>query len=133
MTIAAVRAAIATKLDTIAGLKVSAYEVDSVVPPHAQVMRRELEYDKVQQTGTYDGVFVVRVFSSRTAEKASLVFLDGLCEPTGASSVKGVLEADATLGGAVSDCWVRAVSEPQPVEVGGVEMMAVDFDLLLVI
>lgn len=126
MTVATIRAGIAAALDTIAGLRVSAYVVDQVNPPHAMVMRREFTYDTVQQTGTYDGVFVVRVFASRTAEKAAQVFLDGLVDPTG---VKAAVEADPTLGGAVSDCWVRSVAEIVSVTVGDIDYLAIDFEL----
>lgn len=130
MTIAAIRQGIADALGTIDGLRVNAYGVDQIHPPHAIVLRRDINYDQVQQTGTYDGVFVVRVFAARTAEVAAQEFLDALVDPSG---VHDVIDDDPTLGGAVTDCHVRTAAETESVVVGDVEYLAVDFELDVVV
>jgi hypothetical protein len=132
LTIATVRSALAGALGGITGLRATAYPIDQVNPPHAMELRRRLEYDVAQQTGVYDGVFVVRVFHSRTAEKAAQVFLDDLCEPTGALSVKATLEdSDVWTAAGVSYVNVKAAEEQELVIVGDVEYLAVDFELVV--
>lgn len=133
MTIAAIRAGIAEALDTIDGLRVSAYMVDSVAPPMAVVIRRRVEYGVVQEAQPYDGVFAVRVYAQRIAEKAAQQFLDALVEPTGSGSVKAALESDPTLGGVVDSVEVLSADEVALAVVGDVEYLAIDFELRVLV
>lgn len=126
MTIAAVRQGIADALGTISGLRVSPYATDTVNVPHAMVIRRELTY-ATSESGTFDGVFGVRVFVNRSGEVAGQKLLDGYCETVGATSVKAAL--DGKLGGACHYCVVKTVSEADLVVVGDVAYVMVEFDL----
>lgn len=130
-TIAEIREAIATAVGTIDGLRSSPYALDTVNPPQAMVLRRQFEYDQVQEPDHYDGMFVVRVIGGRTAERSAQIYLDGLVEP--GDGVHGAIEADSTLGGVVDDCHVVRATEVEGFLIGEVEYLAVDFELEVIV
>lgn len=132
MTIATVRAALADAVDSITGIRCSAYMPDNVNPPQAVVWDTGIDYDIVMGRGADEFQFLVRVYVSRTAEMASQKLLDTLREPSGSSSLKTVVEADSGLAAVVDYARVRSASPIELVTVGGVDYLTVEFTIEVV-
>ena len=127
MTPNAVRAGIATALDTIAGLRCFDYVPDSLAPPAAVVEPLEIDYDESMNSGTQFYRAFILVIVGRMSDRSSQDRLDAYLTESGASSVKAALEADRTLGGACATLQV-ASSRPREVVVSGVNMIAYRFE-----
>ena len=127
MTPNAVRAGIATALDTIAGLRCFDYVPDSLAPPAAVVEPLEIDYDESMNSGTQFYRAFILVIVGRMSDRSSQDRLDAYLTDTGATSVKAALEADRTLGGACATLQV-ASSRPREVVVSGVQMIAYRFE-----
>ena len=131
-TIAQVRQALSDAVDTITGLRSAPYVPDQINPPQAVVWDTGIDYDLVLGRGadTYD--FRVVVYVNRTAEVAAQKLLDTLREPSGATSLKTVVEADAGLAALVDYALVQSVSPVQVATVGQVEYLTVEFTIEIV-
>ena len=127
MTPNAVRAGIATALDTIAGLRCFDYVPDSLAPPAAVVEPLEIDYDESMNSGTQFYRAFILVIVGRMSDRSSQDRLDAYLTESGASSIKAALEADRTLGGACATLQV-ASSRPREVVVSGVNMIAYRFE-----
>jgi hypothetical protein len=123
----AVRAGIATALDTIAGLRCFDYVPDSLAPPAAVVEPLEIDYDEAMNRGCEFYRAFILVIVGRMSDRSSQDRLDAYLTESGASSVKAALEADRTLGGACATLQV-ASSRPREVVVSGVNMIAYRFE-----
>lgn len=106
MTIADVRDALGDALETISGLTAARYVPDQVVAPVAVVRSGDTNYDIVFGRGADEWLYLIDVYVGRTAEQTGQEFLDALREPTGAGSLKTVLEA-ASVATAASADYVR--------------------------
>ena len=125
-----VRAALATALGAIDGLRASAYEPDKVSPPQAIVGDLSIDYDQTFGSAAdrcHKLDITVRVYVPRATDRAGQDKLDGYVSPTGASSIKAALEADKTLGGVIDDLHVPGMSGYGFYEVGGVVYMGAEF------
>ena len=131
-TIAQVRQALSDAVDGITGLRSAPYVPDQINPPQAVVWDTGIDYDLVLGRGadTYD--FRVVVYVNRTAEVAAQKLLDTLREPTGSTSLKTVVEADAGLAALVDYAQVKSVSPVQVATVGQVEYLTVEFAIEIV-
>lgn len=96
MNLSEVCAEVAAQLDTISGLRVFAYQPESIVPPAAWVGNPELDgiaYDQTYGRGmdrmTLPVFICAGLASSRPAQEAIRAYCDG----SGARSVKAVLQA----------------------------------------
>lgn len=120
-----------TALSTISGLNVSAYMTDSIKPPQAMIDFHP-DYDLVfgGSKDTYN--YVVSIYTQRDNEQSSQKLLDTYRDPNDTSSVKYVLENNATLAAAVDYAWVRRCSPVEVVLVGTVEYLRVNFDVEVV-
>lgn len=136
-TIAEVRQALSDAVDSIAGLRCAPYVPDQINPPQAVVWDTGIDYDLVLGRGADVYDFRVIVYVNRTAETAGQKLLDTLREPTGATSVKTVVEADATLASKVDYAQVKSVSPVQVASVGAalvgqVEYLTIEFTVEIV-
>lgn len=122
----AVRAGLATALDTITGLRCFDNVPDSLAPPAAVVEPVEVNFDYAMQRGLDNYKAFVLVIVGRMSERSASDRLDAYLAPSGAGSVKAALEADKTLGGACSSLQVTDAN-PRTVTVSGVEMLAYRF------
>jgi hypothetical protein len=132
VTIAAVRSALAGAVETISGIRAIDYIPDQVNPPQAVVFRNTIDYDLVYGRGADEYHFTVRVYVGRTSERKAQEFLDELCEPSGATSLKTVVEANATLAALVDYARVRTAGVLQVATVADVDYLACDFDVEIV-
>jgi hypothetical protein len=105
-SISLMRAAIATNLGTIAGLRTSPEMPDNPNPPIALVRPVTVEYNQAMAKGLTRYSFVVVVIVGRAEERTAQRSLDAFCSSTGASSIKNAVESDKTLGGNAFDTRV---------------------------
>lgn len=134
MTIATIRSALADALDGIDDLRAVAYVTDQVNVYQAVVIRKEIDYDLVFARGGDTYNFTVRVYGPRAAEDAAQAFFDTLCEPSGATSIKTVLEADAVKTAAGVDyVRVRTAGEVGEAVVGDTSYLAIEFGIEVVV
>lgn len=113
-----IRQALADRLNTIPNFGVSPYVMTNPNPPCAYIDSGEIEYDEAMDRGLDMLTFQIVVLVGATADIASQKRLDEFREPTGAVSIKALIEepdADGfrTLGGVVDDVLVTKVSKPQ--------------------
>lgn len=130
-TFAQVRAAVASALDGITGLRSTAYLSDSASPPPgggwAMVEFDDIDYDLSFGGATDELPLLVIVFAPREAEKASQVFIDTLRDPNAPTGIKPVLEADAGVAALVAYLRVRRVLRPTITTIGNVDYITVEF------
>lgn len=105
-TLADIREALRAQLDTIPGLQASAYQLGNPTPPAAEITVGPTEYDLALGRGLDRVTLLARVYVAPTTDVGGQKLLDRLLAPTGAESVKTVLETDPTLGGIVDDVHV---------------------------
>jgi hypothetical protein len=122
----AVRAGLATALDTIAGLRVFDHVPDSLAPPAAVIEPVEVVFDEAMVRGLDLYRAFVLVIVGRMSERSASDRLDAYLAGSGASSVKAAIEADKTLGGACDTLQVIDAN-PRTVTVSGVEMLSYRF------
>jgi hypothetical protein len=125
-TIAQIRDGLATRLETIDGLRAHRTRPGQINPPCAVVSRRQTRFDQTFD-GADDFTFAVTVFvqfgNDRTAQEA----LDAYLNPSGASSVVAAIHGDPTLGGVVDYARVVSAEQDGLETYAEVEYLAVDF------
>ena len=134
-SLSALRAGIATRLQTISGLRVLSYVGGDIVPPAAVVIpgvrgRKNsllVDYDATMGRGSDDWQFTVLLMVANKVERVSQVALDAYCDGSGSSSVKAAIEADGTLGGIASFTNVRGVRDYGIVSYGGQQYVGAEF------
>lgn len=112
-TVAQVRAALAESLrSALPGGEgqVSAYWLSSPTPPTIVVFPQSVTYDRAMGRGHDEWEYVIQGFVAPVADIGAQELVDRMLAPSGSGSVKAAVEADPTLGGIVSDCWVREAS-----------------------
>lgn len=138
LDVAAIRAGLADRLRTIAGLRVSEYEPDTVNTPHAWVTLSDPfmpEPHEAFKDGLAQVEFTVRIAVSDGAGFArAQAALDGFVSSgTGmASSVIDAVMGDQTLGGALPghSCRVVEVSGIRQLELaGGVSYVGIEIPI----
>lgn len=128
MSVSAIRAAMATALRTISGLRVSEYLVSEVIVPHA-MFDFAIEPHAVFARGADIYRFRVKVFASMSSDVAGQKFLDLLRDPSTTTNLAYVLETDTTLAAVAGHPRVTSVSEVQIANVGGVELLMVEWEV----
>jgi len=126
-SISLMRAAIATNLGTIAGLRTSPEMPDNPNPPIALVRPVTVEYDQAMAKGLTRYNFVVVVIVGRAEERTAQRSLDAFCSSTGASSIKNAVESDKTLGGNAFDCRVTEMRNYTPIQLNEGTYLAAEF------
>lgn len=107
---AQLREALAATLAGLPDVQESPYVLANPTPPAAEVEPAPIEYDLAMGRGLDKWQFIVRVFVGLNADIAAQKLLDGYIDPTGAGSIKTLLEADRTLGGICDHVQVRRCS-----------------------
>lgn len=99
-TLQQLRQGLAANLGAITGVQVSPYLLAQPTPPAIELAPDEVEYDTANARGMDSWQFIVRAYVGTPTDQGAQVLLDLMLAPSGATSVKAVLEADRTLGGA---------------------------------
>ena len=126
MSLADIRAGMGTNLETIAGIRVYEEVPDSPALPCAAIRLERVTYDVAFQRGATEYGFVVQTVVTRATVQRAQRKLDQFID-TSARSVKTAIESDSSLGGAAFDVRVEEVRDINPVTIGGLEYLAVDF------
>ena len=121
------RAAIATNLGTISGLRTSPEMPDNPNPPIALVRPVTVEYNQAFANGLTRYNFVVVVIVGRAEERTAQRSLDAFCSSTGSSSIKLAVESDKTLGGNAYDCRVTEMRNYTPLQLNEGTYLAAEF------
>ena len=131
--VSAVRAALATQLATITGLRSTAFMPDKVSVPQAVVGDVDITFDKTMGRGHDQLDIKIRVYASRASDRAGQLTLDGYLKGSGATSIKAALEAgrgapgSPALGGAAEDLIVTGVSGYGVYTVADVQYLGAEF------
>lgn len=100
---------LATRLQTISGLRVTDYIPGQVTPPAAVIGVPGIQqYHGTMGNGVVVWSPMVTVFTSTAWDRFGQNALAEYMSPTGAKSIRAAIEADRTLGGVVSDCVVMS-------------------------
>ena len=126
-SISLMRAAIATNLGTIAGLRTSPEMPDNPNPPIALVRPVTVEYNQAFANGLTRYNFVLVVIVGRAEERTAQRSLDAFCSSTGSSSIKLAVESDKTLGGNAYDCRVTEMRNYTPIQLNEGTYLAAEF------
>lgn len=121
------RQGLATRLATITGLRVSATIPDQPNPPQAIIFPNRVLYDNTFRRGGDEYEFVILIILGRVSERTAQASLDAYCNPSGATSVKQAVEAEATLGGKAFDCRVTEMRGQSSLTIGDVTYLTAEF------
>jgi hypothetical protein len=128
-SITELRAALATNLTTITGLRTSAEIPDNVNPPQAIIVFDRVQYHQSYKNGMAAYDFTVQLIVSRVDERNAQRYLDTYCSTTGDSSVLLAIESDKTLGGKAFDCYVSQMSSYGSIIIGDNTYLAAEFQV----
>jgi hypothetical protein len=131
MSISLIRQALATNLATIPGLRTAAEVPDLPNPPIAIVALRSVTYDGAFNKGMTNYNFAVTVIVGRAAEREAQRRLDAYIS-TGATSIKGAVESDSTLGGNAFDCRVVSMDSVGSLNISDTTYLAADFTVAVI-
>lgn len=126
-TITEVCEGLATRLDTITGLRAFAYQPDQLNAPIAFPMLDSVQYHRTMRTALTEQQYTVTVIVCRADTGAAIKEVQPYIAASGAYSVKAAIEADTTLGGKVDDLTVTSATGIQRVQAEDGEYLSVDF------
>jgi len=125
--------AVEARLQTIGGLRTSAYVADQINPPHAVVGVPEVDnYHATFHRGRMTIELQVWVLVSSTLDRTGQMLLADYADPVGSTSIANALETDKTLGGVVNDCIVLSFRPLGTEEVGQLGYYGGVFDLRII-
>lgn len=132
-TIEQVMQGIEARLETIAGLRVTAYIADQVNPPAAVVGVPDIpDYRLTFGRGRFRLAPTVTVLVSASLDRTGQAKLASFANPTGSTSIPAAIEGDRTLGGVVEECFVSSFRVLGLDEVGQIGYYGGVFDLSVV-
>jgi hypothetical protein len=124
-SVSEIRAALATAMGSIDGLRTSAHVPDAPRPPIAVVMPDRIEYDVNARRGADRFLFIVTVLASRADDRAAQQNLDQFL--VGPKAIKDAIEQDRTLGGKADTCRVTQMQNYAAVPVGETTYLSAQF------
>lgn len=130
-TISQVSAGIATRLATIAGLRVFDYQPDNAYPPFAFVGLTTIEYHKAMAGGAQNYTYSITVVTGRVDERSGQEELDAYASYDGAKSVRAAVEADRTLGGVVDTLIMSSSANVSSMSIGDNNFITLDFTMIV--
>lgn len=115
-----------TRLSTISGLRAFDYQPDYVNPPFAFAQINSINYHGAFQGGNV--VYDISIFAivGRVSERTAQTQLDGYLAYSGATSIRGAIEADGTLGGVVQDTVVSRSTSIRQLSIGEAEFVQIE-------
>lgn len=132
MSLTLIREAVATRLATIPGLRVSAEIPDLPNPPIAIVSVRSVDYDQAFAKGLTLYNLIVTAIVGRASEKTAQQKLDSYISTSGANSFKLAIEGDKTLGGVAYDVKVQNLGNIGAIQLSGdVAHLAAEFSVVV--
>ena len=130
MIIGNVREGLRARLATIAGLRTFAEIPESIPVPCAIVgVPSEILFDSTLARTNDQATFPVRILVARANDRSAQKSLDVYLQSAGASSVKTVIEAESSLGGAANTVKVDRVSGIGVYTIAGVDYLGAEFSV----
>jgi len=130
MNLSTVRAALATRLETIAGLRVYETIPDQFSPPAAIVgMPTSVKYDFVFGGAVHTLSYPVRILVAKATDRSAQERLEQYIDADGATSVNAAVEADPQLGGVAQVARVLSAQGLGVYDMGGVAYLGCDFSV----
>ena len=128
MSIADIRAGLATNIATISGLRVTAEIPDNPSPPIAVISLKSVEYDLDMKRGMTAYNFTLTLIVGRVAERDAQRKLDTFSGKT-AQSIKTAVQIDRTLGGFAFDCVLTDLASYGALNLGEQTYLAADYSI----
>ena len=129
-----IRGGIATRLATISGLRTLDYVEGTIQPPVAVIgFPERIEYDESFARGVDRYVVPIRLYVAGTVNRTTNNALESYLAKSGASSVKAAIEGDRTLGGVVADCVVATMIGAGMFDHGGLDYLAAEWELTVLV
>jgi hypothetical protein len=125
------RAGLATRLGTIAGLRTTTETPDTISPPIAIVNVTNVMFDKSFARGLDEYNFLITLVVGRVGERSAQRLLDSYVSSTGASSVKLAVELDKTLGGNCDTLRVSDMRNYGSIVIGEITYLAAEFNVVI--
>lgn len=125
-TLREVQAGLTTALRTIGGLRVYDFPSDRVETPAAVLSLPETPYDVTLGGRSDEWTFPLWVLVAKADDRAAYGEMVDYLEATGAKSIRAIVEADTTLGGACDTVSVLS-ARPLFATVAGTEFLAIEF------
>lgn len=119
-SIPAIRAGVATRLETIQGLRVEDKVTASINPPAAIIYPAPgtfITYDQAMG-GADDILITITLLVSRATDRTAQQKLDEYLANTGAKSIKAAVDGDLELGGAAQYATVTSAANYGPMTFG---------------
>jgi len=122
-----------SRLQTIDGLRTSAYVADQINPPHAVVGVPEVEnYHATFNRGRMALELQVWILVSATLDRTGQMLLADYANPNGPTSIARAIEGDKTLGGVANDTLVLSFRPLGTEEVGQLGYYGGVFDVRII-
>lgn len=83
------------------------------IPPFIAVMGAAVDFDAAMARGADTMMWKIIACRPATSDIGQQKLLEQIVDPTSATSIKTLLEADRTLGGVISWCAVRSATAPE--------------------
>jgi hypothetical protein len=104
-----IRAGLVANLSSL-GIQSTGYMLNAPTAPSIEVFPGEVQYDQMMGRGLDEVIVTVRVTVTVSLDMAAQIKLDEYLAPSGAGSVKTLIETDRTLGGTVKTLQVTQAS-----------------------
>lgn len=126
-----IRAALATAIARVSGLRTTTETPDTISPPIAIINVGNVNYDTAGSRGLDEYNFVLTVIVGRVGERSAQRLLDSYVTPAGASSVKLAIELDRTLGGKCDSLRVTDMRNYGSLVIGEITYLAAEFNVVV--
>jgi hypothetical protein len=130
-TVSQVTTGLKDRLATIAGLRTYDYQPDEVRAPIAFPTITAVEYHSA--FGSDECVFraTIQVICGRVSDRSAQALLDGFASNSGASSIRGAIEGDTTLGGVCDTLSVQRSATIGSIKAGDADYLTLDLELTI--
>jgi hypothetical protein len=130
-TVSQVLTGLKNRLGTISGLRVYDYQPDEVRPPVAFPTITAVEYHSAFGNGECVYRATIQTICGRVSDRAAQTLLDGFASNDGASSIRGVIEGDPTLGGIVDTLSVQRSGSINYVKANEADFLTFDIEVIV--
>ena len=128
-TLGDIREALGKAVKTINGMRAAEHMPEQVNPPMVVIQLDRLDYHGAMQGGLRTFQFLLIAIVGRMGERASQDLLDRVTDFDGPDSIRQVVEADPTLGGACWACKVTGARSVRPFNIGDAAYLGVEFEV----
>jgi hypothetical protein len=124
-TIADIRAALASQLGTIPGLRAYANRMDQVDPPAVMILPPAGSFIRYGSTFSGSAEITLRavLVTAKSDSTSGQAAMDPFLEVAGTSSVYASIQANSTLGGVVEFAALMEATGYGPITVGAIEYL----------